>query len=166
MYVVVVVKDICKEGYKTLENEQVKEYAEAMAKHDKKAEMMEELIKQAVAENPSIAKIAEKYNTEVDSVTVSFGDRYFSHFGPEGKVVGRIFAQKDAKTDVYKGDMGVYVVKINKFETPATDIESSNTQSDTYIQQSKMMYQNRVSNGGVKALKKLYKIEDNRFHSF
>jgi peptidyl-prolyl cis-trans isomerase D len=170
MYVVVVVKDICKEGYKTLENEQVKEYAEAMAKHDKKAEMMEELIKKAVAENPSIAKIAEKYNAEADSVTVSFGDRYFSRFGPEGKVVGRIFAQKDAKTDVYKGDMGIYVVKINKFETPATDIESSNTASDMYVQQSKMMYQNRVSGqegrASKAALKKLYKIEDNRFHSF
>jgi len=164
MYVVVVLKDIYEEGYKTLE--QVKEYAEAMAKQEKKIDMLAELLKKSLAETASITKIAEKYETEVAEATISFGDRYFSRFGPENKVIGQIFAQKDTKTAVYKGDYGVYVVKINKFETPTIDIENSKSASDMYIQQNTMMYQNRVAREGVKALKKLYKIVDNRFHTF
>ena len=163
MYVVVVVKDIYPEGYKTLENEQVKDYAERMAKRDKKAEMLEEMLKKSVTGNTSMTKIAEQHTTEVEEATVSFADRNFSRFGPEGKVIGQVFAQKDTKTGVYKGDMGVYVVKINKFDIPALDVENSN---DMFAQQNAMMYQNRVFNSGSKTLKKMYKVVDNRFKVF
>jgi peptidyl-prolyl cis-trans isomerase D len=166
MYVIVVLKDIYEKGYRTLENEQMKEYAETMAKHDKKLKMLEDMLKKSLAEKKSITAIAEKYGTQVDSTTISFGDRYFSRFGPENKVMGKIFAQKETKMDVYKGENGVYAVKINKFDMPAIDAENNN--SDMYIQQAAMMYQNRISynNGASKALRKLYNIEDNRSEVF
>ena len=164
MYVVVVVKDIVSEGYRTLENE--KEYVEMMAKHDKKAEILEEMVKKSLSGNASITKIAEKYNTVVDTSVISFASRNFSHFGPESKMIGKIFAQKDTKTNVYRGDMGVYVVKINKFDTPTLDIESSSINDDMYIQQSTMMYQDRVFRNGTAALKKMYKVEDNRYRVY
>ena len=166
MYVVVVVKDIYPEGYKTLENEQIKEYVEMMVKRDKKAEMLEKMLTKSLTEKGAITKVAEKYETTVDSATVSFGDRNFSRFGPESKLIGKIFAQKDTKTNVYKGEMGVYVVKINKFDIPKMGIENSNTNNDFYAQQNAMMYQNRVFNSGSRILKKLYKIEDHRFKVF
>ncbi|MCL2131872.1 MAG: SurA N-terminal domain-containing protein [Lentimicrobiaceae bacterium] len=166
MYVVVVVKDIYEKGYKPLENERVKQEAEAMVKRDKKAEMLEKMLEKSVAEKKSIAKIAEKYEKEAETAVVSFSDWNFSRFGPESKVIGQIFAQKDAGTKIYKGDMGVYVVKINKFDIPTMDIEASNASSDMYVQQNTMMYQRRVFQNGAQALKKMYKIEDNRYKSF
>jgi peptidyl-prolyl cis-trans isomerase D len=166
MYVVVAVKDFLPEGYITLENEQVKQYAEAMVKRDKKAEMLEAMLKKSLSSSASITKIAEKYSTMVDTSVISFADRNFSHFGPEGKMIGKIFAQKDTKIGVYKGDQGVYVVKINKFDTPTLDIENSNISDNMYVQQSSYMYQNRIFRDGTKALKKLYKIEDNRYRVF
>jgi peptidyl-prolyl cis-trans isomerase D len=164
MYVIVVVKDIYEKGYQSLENEQVKGYAEAMAKRDKKAEILEEMLKKSLAENGSISKVAKKQDTEVDTFTVAFGDRNFYRFGPEGKVIGRVFAQKDAKTNVYKGDMGVYVVKISRFVPPVLDIESGD--NDMYVQQNAMMYERNVSSNGTKILRKLYKIEDHRSEVF
>lgn len=170
MFVVVVLKDIYPEGYKTLENEQVKSTAEMMAKRDKKLEMLEEMLKKTLSEQSSMTKIAAKYETEVDTATVSFADRNLSRFGPEGKMIGQIFAQRDAKTAVYKGEMGVYVVKINKFDMPTLDIESSNLSENMYIQQNARMYQDRILNPQnstvTKSLKKLYKIEDNRYIVF
>jgi len=167
MYVVVVVKDIYLKGYKTLDNEQVKATAEMMAKNDKKAEMLEEILKKSLSESASIAKIAEKYNTEVETAIVSFADRNFSRFGPESKIIGQIFAQKEANTAVYKGEMGVYAVKINKFDIPTIDIESSAANDDMYVRQAAMRYQDRILNGGgTRALKKMYKIEDNRYKIF
>ena len=164
MYVVVALKDIYEKGYKSME--QVREYAEMMAKRDKKAEMLAEMLNKSFSEQKSVEKVAEKYNTEAATATVSFGDRNFSHFGPDVKVIGSVFAQKEAKTDVYKGDMGVYLVKINKFETPAVNVENNN--SEMFAQQAVMMFQNRIAynNSASKALRKLYKIEDNRSEVF
>jgi hypothetical protein len=163
MYVVAVVKDIYPEGYRTLENEDVKSHAEMMAKRDKKAELLEKMLRKSLSETGSLAKTAEKYNTEMEPATVIFGDRNFYRFGPESKVIGQIFAQKDAKLDVYKGETGVYAVKIIKFDLPKLDVEDAG--NNMYLQQSAMMYQRHVSNG-AKTLKKLYKIEDNRYKTF
>lgn len=166
MYVVVVLKDILKEGYQTLDNEQVREYVEVMAKRDKKAEMMEEILRKSLSENNSIAKIAEKHQAMFETSTITFADRNLSRFGPESKIIGQIFGQKEG-INIYKGDMGVYVIKINKFDMPTIDVANSgDEQGNMFAWQSEMMYQRRVFDQSSKALKKMYKIEDNRYKRF
>ena len=161
MYVVVVLKDIYPEGYKPLTQGQVRTQIEAIVKRDKKAEKLEEIIKQSLTSG--LNAVATNNNAMVDTITVVFADRNFGHYGPEGKVIGKLFAQTAGATVVLKGDMGVYAVKINNFDTPSLEVSSSSQANvDMIIQQNKMMNQNRVGNSGIRALRKLYKTEDHR----
>ena len=161
MYVVAVLKDIYPEGYRPLEQEQVRNQIEAIAKRDKKAKKLEELINKSLASG--LMTVATNNNAQLDTITVIFGDRNFGHYGPEAKVIGKLFAQAAESTVVIKGDMGVYVIKINNFETPSLDVSaSSQTNIDMVIQQNRMMNQNRVNNLGLRPLRKLYEIKDNR----
>ncbi len=163
MYVVVVLKDIYPEGYRTLAQEQVRTQIEAMVKRDKKAEKLEEILKQALAANTSLNTIATNNNTTPSTVNVAFSDRNFGHYGPEIKVIGKIFGgSSTGKTEVLKGEMGVYAVKVNKIDVPTLDATNANNNNvSMMIQQNTMMYQNRVVNNGTRALRKMYKIKDN-----
>ncbi|MDR1181840.1 MAG: SurA N-terminal domain-containing protein [Bacteroidales bacterium] len=165
MYVVVVLKDIYPEGYRTLEHEQVKTQIEAIVKQEKKAVKLEEIFKQSLAKKENLATIATNHNTAANTITVSFSDRNFGYYGPEPGLIGKIFAQPSAKEiEVLKGDMGVYAIKINKVDVPALDANlTNNNNSSMVIQQNQMMYQNRVASGGTRTLRKMYKIKDNRY---
>jgi peptidyl-prolyl cis-trans isomerase D len=164
MYVVITLKDIYPEGYRTLDQEQVRNQIESIVKRDKKAEKLEALLKQSLSEKADLNAIATKYNSMVDTISISFADRNFGHYGPEPKVIGQLFGHAAGKTEIMKGDMGVYLIKTNKLDVPTLDIANATTNNlDMMIQQSKMMNQNRVSNGGSRALRKMYKITDNRY---
>ena len=161
MYVVAVLKDIYPEGYRPLEQEQVKNTIEAIAKRDKKAKRLEELINKSLASG--LMTVATNNNAQVDTITVVFADRNFGHYGPEAKVIGKLFTQATGSTVVIKGDMGVYAIKINSIETPSLDVSSSSQMNiDMVIQQNKMMNLNRFNNLGIRPLRKLYEIKDNR----
>jgi peptidyl-prolyl cis-trans isomerase D len=166
MFVVVTLKDIYPEGYRTLENEQVKTQIETIVKREKKAEKLEEILKQSLSENASLATIATKNNTTTNTITISFSDRNFGYYGPEPKLIGQIFAQPSAdKIQILKGDMGVYAIKVNKVDVPNLDVNLTTNNVKAIIDQNKMTYQNRVVNGGggSRALRKMYKIKDNRY---
>jgi peptidyl-prolyl cis-trans isomerase D len=164
MYVVVALKDIYPEGYRTLEQEQVRTQIESIVKRDKKAEKLKEILKEALSKNESLSTIATNNNTTTNTLSIAFSDRNFGYYGPEPKVIGEILAQSSTgKTEILKGDMGVYAVKINKVEVPTLDANLMNTNVDMIIQQNKNMYQDRVTNNGSRALRKMYKIEDNRY---
>jgi peptidyl-prolyl cis-trans isomerase D len=163
MFVVVALKEIYWEGYRTLEQEQVKTQIETIVKREKKAEKLEEILKQSLSENASLSTIATKNNTSANTITVSFSDRNFGYYGPEPKLVGKIFAQPSTdKIQILKGDMGVYAIKVSKVDVPDLDVNLTNNNVKTIIYQSKMTYQNRVSNG-ARTLRKMYKINDNRY---
>lgn len=159
MYVVVVVKDIYHKGYRTLEQEQVRNQIESIVKRDKKAELLENTLKQSLSSG--LNTIAANNNVIVDSITVSFADRNLGRYGPEGKVIGKLFATKEGLTNILKGDMGVYAVKINGFEVPSMDVSQSNQSNiEMIMMQNKMMNQNRFQNG-VRSMRKIYEIKDN-----
>ena len=160
MYVVVVVKDIYPTGYLTLDNQQVRNQVESMVKRDKKAELLETAIKQSLGSG--LGTLAANNNVEVDTITVSFADRYFGRYGPEGKVVGKLFNTKEGSTTILKGDMGVYAVKVNNFEIPSLDIsESVQNNVEMMMNQNRMMYQSRVQQNGLRSMRKIYEIKDN-----
>jgi peptidyl-prolyl cis-trans isomerase D len=159
MYVVAVVKDIYHKGYRTLEQEQVRNQIETIVKRDKKAELLENALKQSLSSG--LSTIAANNNVIVDTITVSFADRNFGRYGPEGKVIGKLFATKEGSTDILKGDMGVYAVKINGFDTPSMDVSQSNQNNiDMIMMQNRMMNQNRFQNG-ARSMRKIYEIKDN-----
>ncbi|MDR2408339.1 MAG: SurA N-terminal domain-containing protein [Bacteroidales bacterium] len=164
MYVVVALKDIYPEGYRTLDQEQVRTQVESIVKRDKKAEKLKEILKEALAKNESLSTIATNNNTTTNTLSIAFSDRNFGYYGPEPKVIGKILAQSSTgKTEILQGDMGVYAVKINKVEVPTLDANLTNNNVDMVIQQNKNMYRDRVTNNGTRALRKMYKIEDNRY---
>ncbi len=159
MYVVAVLKDIYQKGYRTLEQEQVRSQVESMVKRDKKAELLENTLKQSLSSG--LSTIAANNNVTVDTITVSFADRNFGRYGPEGKVIGKLFASKEGSTDILKGDMGVYAVKINSFDVPSMDVSQSNQSNiEMIMMQNRMMNQNRFQNG-VRFMRKIYEINDN-----
>jgi len=165
MYVVVVLKDIYPEGYMSLDQEQIKNYIESLVKKDKKAEKLEIFFNAQLSKLKNLTAISEQNKIELDTVTVSFADRNFGHYGAESKMIGKLFGQAAVgKIEIMKGDMGVYAVKANKINVPDPKITPTNNENlSMMMQQNKMMYQNRISNGGTQFLRKMYKIKDNRY---
>ena len=161
-YVVVALKGIYPEGYMSLEQEQVKTYCETMAKRDKKAAKLEEMLNKDLKSGSSLQTIAGKYKAENEQATIAYSDRNFSHFGPEDKVIGQLMGGQVGSTKVYVGDMGVYVIKINKIDIPSMDVNAHDENEDMLVQQYQMMMQSRVQNQTTPALKKMVKIKDNR----
>jgi len=164
-YVVVVLKDIYPEGYMTLEQEMVRNHIEMLVKRDKKAEILENVFKEQISKLKTLDAISEYNEIKNNTLTISFADRNFGYYGPELKLIGKLFGQASiGKIEIMKGDMGVYAIKVNKIDVPS--LETASTNSDyinMMIQQGKMMYQNRVSNNGTQLLRKMYKIKDNRY---
>jgi len=165
MYVVVVLKDIYPEGYMTLEQEQIRNYIESLVKRDKKAEKLEEVLKEQIAKYKTLTAISEKNEIELNTLTISFADRNFGYYGPESKVIGKLFGQASiGKIEIMKGDMGVYAIKVNKIDVPNFETASANNNAiEMMMMQNKMMYQNRISSNGTQLLRKMYKIKDNRY---
>jgi peptidyl-prolyl cis-trans isomerase D len=158
MYVVVILKDIYPKGYRSLDQEQVKNQIESMVKRDKKAELLETALQQSLASG--LSAIAANNNAVVDTITVSFADRNFGRYGPEGKVIGKLFAEKEGSVNILRGEMGVYAVKINSFDVPSLEIsESIQNNVNMMIEQGKRIHQNRIQSG-IRAIRKIYEIED------
>ncbi len=162
VYVVVALKGIYPEGYLPLDQEQVKQYCETMAKRDKKSSVLEAALNKQVKAGKSLDAIASSYNTEKEATTVSFIDRNLSHFGPEAKIIGSMLGQKQGTTQVYGGEMGVYVVKVNKVDVPTVDVKTDTETINMMSQQQSMMFQNRVQQTLTPSLRKMVKVVDNR----
>ncbi len=161
-FVVVVLKNILPEGYTSLKQEQFKSYCENMAKRDKKANLLETELNQAIKSGNKLETLATKYNTNVEQATIAFGDRNFSHYGPEDKLIGKLLGQKANTTQVYTGEMGVYVITINKVDVPTIDVKTDDESLNSIAQQQSMMWQNRIQSSLTNTLKKMVKVEDNR----
>ena len=164
LYVVAVLKDIYPQGYMSLEQEQVRNYIESLVKRDKKAEILEKVFTEQIANYKTLNAISEKNEIELNTLNISFADRNFGYYGPETKIIGKIFGQASTgKIEIMRGDMGVYAIKIAKIDVPTPDAASTNSDNISMMtQQNKMMYQSRISNNGAQLLRKMYKIKDNR----
>ncbi len=167
MFVVVALKGIYPKGYMSLEEEQIKNYAETMAKRDKKAAILQDLLKKDVQAGMSMTAIAEKYEVEEQKdIQTTFADYNFSHYGPEQKLIGKLFGQKNNEQFVIEGEMGVYLIKVNKIDVPSIEAKLDETKTSDMQAQYKMMFNNRVQRGLNTTLQKMVKIEDNRSKVF
>jgi len=150
-YIVVALKNVKTDEYAKLED--VKTQIEALVKRDLKA-------KQIISENETIASldaVAQKYNTEVSQLAVNFRTYNLGNMGPESSVVGSICAaQKGNVSKAIKGEMGVYVYKIN-------EITPGNEQVFEMIkQQQESRYAQQIPNMILEVLKDKTDITDNR----
>ena len=167
MFVVASLKDIYPKGHMALD--QVRSFVESMVKRDKKAEILTKNINASLAKTKDIHQLATQYKSTIDTVNVSFSDRNFGHYGPEAGLIGKIFAQKaNQSLKLFKGDMGMYLVNVMKIDIPSSlqvDKNQGNS-AEMFNQQQSMMYQSKIQNSAMPALRKLYKIEDNRYKVF
>ena len=167
MFVVATLKDIYPKGHMTLD--QVRTFIESMVKREKKAEKLTELLNTTLSKTKDLYQIANQYQGRVDTLTITFSDRNFGNYGPEAGLIGKIFAQtpKQGPT-LFKGDMGMYVIDIINITQPSS-LQADQNQlkiMEMYQQQQSMMFQSKVQNSTMNSLKKLYKIQDNRYKIF
>ena len=73
-----------------------------------------------------------------------------------------MLGQKQGTTQVYGGEMGVYVVKVNKVDVPTVDVKTDTETINMMSQQQSMMFQNRVQQTLTPSLRKMVKVVDNR----
>ncbi|MDD2622945.1 MAG: SurA N-terminal domain-containing protein [Bacteroidales bacterium] len=167
VFVVASLKDIYPKGHMALD--QVRPFVESMVKREKKAEILTKTMKATLAKTKDIHQIANQYKLNVDTIQISFADRNFGHYGPEAGLIGKIFAQQAGQELILmKGDMGMYLIRVLALNIPSSlqMDENGKASTDMYLQQQGMMYQSKVQNSAMPALKKLYKIEDNRHKVF
>jgi peptidyl-prolyl cis-trans isomerase D len=103
--------------------EDVKDRVTAGAKKVKKGEMLAEKIKASGA--TTVDAIAQKMGVQpVTADNVTFANNYIQGIGNEPKVLGSIFSMKPGTTSqVIKGDNGVYVVNVEKFNDPPANTD-------------------------------------------
>ena len=162
MFAVAVLKDIFPAGYADLSI--VRDYAESMVKRDKKAEMLTGNLT-AEMKGSDLSKMADKYQVALDTVSVRMGDRNLSHYGPEAAVIGRLFGSgKVNEMSLYKGDMGMYLIKAGKYNYPVS-MQVNDHQADqlsAYQERETGRIQNNIQQTLPVTLRKMYKISDRR----
>ncbi len=162
MFAVAVLKDIYPEGYAAFS--MVKDYAETMAKRDKKAEMLTQSL-QAEMKSSSMGQIASKYESELDTLNVRMADRNIGHYGAEAAVIGELFGKgKVNETNLYKGEMGMYLVRATKFNYPASmQVNEHQVEQLAEIQERETARtQNNIQQTLAASLRKMYKVTDHR----
>jgi peptidyl-prolyl cis-trans isomerase D len=156
-YVVAHLVEIREKGVSPMED--VKDKVTVGAKKVKKGEMLAEKFKTQAAGATTIDAMAQKLNTTpLTADNVTFANNYIQGLGNEPKVLGTIFSMKAGQTSqAIKGDNGVYVVSIDKFNEPAATVDFSGQQKQV-ADQRKQRSEYEVAN----ALKEKAKVEDNR----
>ena len=166
-FVVVTLKDIYPKGYASYD--MVKPYVETMARRDKKAAILLKSLEDEMAKTSDLAKIASKFEVEVDTVNVRFADRNLGHYGAEAEVIGRLFGTAAAnKNLVSKGEMGVYLLCPTSFSYPEA-MNASGERSklqESMTERQNMMFQQQLQQGLTATLRKMYKLSDYRAKVF
>ena len=168
MFVVAALKDIYPAGYAPLEGN-LRQYAETMVRRDKKAEMLQKSLDEAMQKTTDMGRLAAQFGVEVDTVSVRFADRNLGHYGAEAEVIGKLFGQSEVnKQLVCKGEMGVYLLCPTQIRLPEA-MKASGERSErmnSYLERQMMMAQNQMSQGLTATLRKMYKLSDYRAKVF
>jgi peptidyl-prolyl cis-trans isomerase D len=156
-YVVAVLKEVKDKGILPLDA--VKPQVEAEAKKEKKAEQYLAAFNAAITGTTSIDQLAPKMNVKVENVeSQNFSSSSIQGLGRDPQVVGTLFSLKpNAVSKPVKGDLGVYVLKLNKISEPPAE-----KNYDEARKQLASGVKNRVDYEMFEALKANTDIVDNR----
>lgn len=146
----------------TLPFETVKDKVEIEAKREKKADMMAKEMEDAIkGGSSSLDALATKFKTSVmNADNANFGSGFVPGLGREEEVSGYVFAapKKSQLSKVIKGEMGVYVIKVDEVVEPAASADNFKTNRDQLTQQTKQ----RADYELFEALKDKADVKDNR----
>jgi peptidyl-prolyl cis-trans isomerase D len=157
-YVVAVITSVTEKDEADLES--VRTEVEAEARKEKKGEMLTEKIEAAMKEAKTPEELAIKLATVVQSSpTQNFDDANIPYIGMDYKILGTIFGTpENTFSKPVAGENGVYVVWVNKFNTPVLPKEYKALQAEL-LEPLKA----RADYESYNALKEIAKIEDRRF---
>ncbi|MEI8201813.1 MAG: SurA N-terminal domain-containing protein [Bacteroidota bacterium] len=156
-YIVAYVKEIREKGIASFE--QAKTYMEPMVKREKKGEMLVQKFNTNLSKTKDLYQLATNLSSKVDTTDLTFSAYNLAQYGPEPKVVGRVFSlAKGTLSAPIAGDNGAYVVMVDSISLPQP------TKDYKMIRmQAANMFQSRVSNQIFQVLEKKADIEDNRY---
>ena len=163
MFAVAALKEIYPAGYADLSL--VKSTAENMVRRDKKAEMLTEALSGELKNGTGLSQIANQYQVELDTLGVIMAERNLSHYGPEPSVIGKLFGLgKVNDLKLYKGDMGMYVIVVDKFDYPVSMQVNDHQQEQIESVRNREFSQKQsiIQQSLATTLRKLYKISDRR----
>lgn len=151
-YVIVKLKSINDTGL--LSVDAARPQVEPILKNKKKAEIIRKKMT-----GKTLEEVSKATNASIMSAPgVVMNNALVPNIGPELKVVGKAFAQKEGVTSgLIDGTAGVYMVKTKSFEK-APEI----TNFSTYINQANAQTQNAATSKVINALKEKSEIEDLR----
>lgn len=129
--------------------------------NNKKADLLIERFSQAIKETESLANVAEKMNSQVQSAQdISFGSNQVPGAGIEPALVSlAVNAPANQISKPIKGNNGVFVVKVN-------NIENSGIEKELVRQELNRTIEMSIDYQLIESLKENAKIEDNRSNFF
>lgn len=140
--------------------EQVKDQVIAEVRKEKKAQMLVDKLGTALSSSGgNLETLASKVGQPVKTAeTVAFGSPYLPGLGMEQEMVGSVFTLKPASlSKPIKGEQGVFVVSVEKFNEPAPTKDYTTNRKQIMTQ-----FQSRSQYEVFNALKEKADIEDNR----
>lgn len=139
----------------------VKDRVEADYRKDKKAEMLIEKANTAMSGAGKLQDVSTKLQTPVTPITSqTFENANIAYVGPDNTMVGTIFgtATTGKILGPVKGDNGVYVYSISKFNAAPAVPDMTQYKNEIQAQLSQ-----RAEYGSFEALKEIRNVKDNRF---
>ncbi len=141
--------------------EDFKDRVEVDFRKDKKAEMLIEKVSTAMTGASKLQDIGTKLQVPVTPITAqNFENNNIAYVGPDNLMVGTIFGTTSTGKIIgpIKGDNGVYVYSLTKFN-PAPTIQDYSQ----YKNEIQMQLSQRIESGSLDALKDIKNVKDNRF---
>lgn len=159
-FIVAAVSGIHEKGYRTLEDEQVKNYVKQEALKDKKAEF----ITKEMAGTTDINALASKLGIQTSQAqNVKFTDHVFGTSGYEPAVIGATAFTEAGKTSApIKGENGIYVVKVDKKYGTGETFDEKTEGNQLLIRYRSAISSNDIFNGALGALYRAADVKDNR----
>jgi peptidyl-prolyl cis-trans isomerase D len=124
-YIIAALKGQIEKGIPKLET--IRKQMIAIARKDKKADMLANKIIDAKKSASSIALLAAKFNVKIDTARdVTFSSFGLPGVGPEQNVIGKVFTLKSGVlSEPLKGEKGVFITYVENFLEPPAKAEFS-----------------------------------------
>jgi len=156
-FVIAVLKGMKEKGIPSLET--IKDKIEPLAIRHKKAEILEEKMRNAKSSSSSIEQLAQALNTQVEKGEyIRFSSVNLPALGPEPKIIGTAFGlSKGQLSQPIAANNGVFVITVSEvYDAPVLEDYTASKQmlKNFFIQRASFDLNN--------ALEKAYKVEDNR----
>ncbi|MBP5307409.1 MAG: SurA N-terminal domain-containing protein [Paludibacteraceae bacterium] len=159
-FIVAAVSGIHEKGYRTLEDEQVKNFVKQEAQKDKKADLIIKEMQGVADINALAAKLGVQ---AVQAQNIKFSDHVFGTAGYESAVIGATAFTEVGKTSApVKGENGVYVVRVDKKYGTSDTFDEKTEGNQLLIRYRSAIGGNDMYNGAIGALYRAADVKDNR----